>query len=180
MSKTRVIKPLAQEDPAPVTNEMTLTSRDAWEKSVFDQAIYFTVSRKVGVGDFATIKYEWLDDAMRAATVIIEDTLYPDSLAMLYAINAEGRSFCIPQTEWASYLLRWVRNVVERRNLDKTKFSMEHAIIALLEAADSFLHMNPNQHNDRKIRYTALSRITNTINLYLRALHVKLKGNPNG
>lgn len=107
---TKIIKPLHQNQEPPAHNP-PLENRKQWEAKVFSGASYFTVSRRIGPGKFNTQEFRQLPDAMRAAVVAEKIDgkwrFFHDPKAMLYAVTAEGRSFCIPPKEWLSYLTKW-------------------------------------------------------------------------
>jgi hypothetical protein len=108
--KQKLIKPLTKNAEPSAGPDRVQASRDEWEQEVFDSATHFTVTRRTDVGQFQTKTFQTLPDAMRAAVVRVGDKWCRDCKAMLYAVNTEGRSFCIPPKQWLHYLKRWESN----------------------------------------------------------------------
>ena len=97
------VKPLKQNTIPTHAQDMHTKKRGQWEQEVFDDAVSFRVSLRLGPGKIASVEFDTLPEALNQAWAYIKQNLRP----MVYAISSNGRSFCIPPQEWKAYYLKW-------------------------------------------------------------------------
>lgn len=98
-----VVRPAAKPNPHP--NEALSGTREQWEEAIFRHAAYFTVVRRLPrKAKFAAVEFDRHEyKAFPEARLDAQD----DPQALVYAVSAEGRHFCIPRGEWTKYTELW-------------------------------------------------------------------------
>ena len=108
MTKTHIIRPLKQNaQPLPAFPDVPFKKSAEWDADIFEHAVCFKVTRRVGRAAFESQEFYDLLDAMRAAVYKKDGRLFRDPTAMVYVIASDTRSFCLAPKDWLAYATKW-------------------------------------------------------------------------
>lgn len=88
-------------------NAVLHTDQDRWHEAIFRHAAYFTVVKKdrpPGTPNLKSVRY-WRKEFNNFLEALAE--AHGKTQVLVYAITAEGRSFCVGPKEWDKYRKIW-------------------------------------------------------------------------
>jgi len=97
--------PLGRQDR--IKEHSECASIEEWQEALFRTANQFTVNVLTGGERHSRIVYQFKDFPKALEKVDEVAKAHRDERTLVYAINPEGRYFCIPQNLWLQYMEIW-------------------------------------------------------------------------